>query len=131
MPYCNEISVSTTFEEAKIKLFDALKIEGFGVLTEIDIAKTLKNKLNVDFRRYEIIGACNPSLAYEALQTEDNIGLMLPCNIVLQQSGEGKVKVSAINPVESMQAVGNQKLSLLAEKVSSKLKRVLDHISLY
>ena len=104
---------------------EALKSEGFGIISEIDIAKTLKEKIGVDFRPYVILGACNPTLAHEALQLEDKVGTMLPCNVVVQQAADG-VEVAAIDPVASMQAIENPQLSEKAAIVSAKLRRVIE-----
>ena len=116
------------FDAAINRVTEALKAEGFGVLTEIDVQKTLKAKLDVDFRPYRILGACNPSLAYQALQTEDKIGTMLPCNVVAQDVGGGFVEVSAVDPVASMAAVHNPTLGPLAERVRAKLQSVIESL---
>lgn len=107
---------------------DALKSEGFGVLTEIDVAGTLKTKIGKDFRPYRILGACNPNLAFEALTEEANIGVMLPCNVIVQRYDSGEVEVSSIDPATTMQAVGNSKLSAVADQVRAALKRVIDAV---
>jgi uncharacterized protein (DUF302 family) len=117
-----------SFDEAIEKVKEVLKQEGFGVLSEIDVKETLKKKLDVDFRKYRILGACNPPYAYQALQVEDKIGVMLPCNVIVQEKENGRVEVSAINPLTSMQAVKNDKLSEVAQAISSKLQRVLNNI---
>src|SRR5512138_202714 len=104
MAYYNTKVVELSFDDAIAKVTEELKKEGFGVLTEIDVRETLKKKLNVDFRRYRILGACNPQFAYQALQAEDKIGTMLPCNIVVQETAVGDIEVSAVDPVASMQA---------------------------
>lgn len=114
------------FAEAVRRTTDALKQEGFGIITEIDIQDTLKKKINVDFRAYRILGACNPTLAHEALQIEDKVGTMLPCNVVVQDMGGGITEVAAIDPVASMQAIDNPRLKVAAETVRQKLKRVID-----
>ncbi len=118
--------VSDSFEEAVAKVTDELKEEGFGILTEIDVKETLKKKLNVDFRRYKILGACNPPSAYKALTAENKIGTMLPCNVIVQEISEGKVEVTAIDPLASMQAVDNPALKEIASEISNKLKTVID-----
>jgi uncharacterized protein (DUF302 family) len=123
--YHNTKIVNLTYDEAIEKVTEELKKEGFGVLTEIDVKETLKKKLDVDFR---ILGACNPPLAYKALQTEENIGVMLPCNVIVQEKVDGKVQVSAINPMTSMQTVANPNLAELAETVTNKLLKVLNNI---
>jgi uncharacterized protein (DUF302 family) len=104
----------------------ALKQEGFGIITTIDIKDTLKKKLDIDFRGYRILVACNPSLAYEALQIEDKVGTMLPCNVIVQDLGGGRIEVAAIDPVASMRAIDNPHLRKAAEQVRSKLQRVID-----
>lgn len=128
MAYYNSKIVNYSFEDALTKVKEELKKEGFGVLTEIDVKETLKKKLDVDFRKYKILGACNPPLAYRALSKEENIGVLLPCNIIVQEKENGEVQVSAVNPMESMQAVGNKELEEVANEVSAKLKRVLENI---
>ena len=106
----------------------ALKAEGFGVISRIDIQQTLKSKIDVDFRPYTILGACNPTLAHEALQLEDKVGLMLPCNVIVQQSGSDEVEVAAIDPVASMQAISNPELVKAASTVREKLARAIDRL---
>lgn len=128
MTYHNTKTVNLTYDEAIIKVTEELKKEGFGVLTEIDVKETLKKKLDVDFRKYKILGACNPPLAYKALQSEENIGVMLPCNVIVQEKADGKVQVSAINPMTSMQSVANPNLAEVAETVTNKLLKVLNNI---
>lgn len=115
-----------TFEEAVLKTKEALKKEGFGVLTEIDMKATLKNKLDVDFHNYKILGACNPPFAYQALQAEDKIGTMLPCNVVVQERVGGIIEVAAVNPMASMQAVENETLGEVASAVTNKLRNLID-----
>lgn len=107
------------------RVTEALKAEGFGVLTEIDVKATLKKKLDVDFRPYRILGACNPGFAFKSLSAEPKIGTMLPCNVVLQEQGPGKVLVSAVDPLASMAGVGNAELAPIAAEVQAKLKRVI------
>jgi uncharacterized protein (DUF302 family) len=116
----------SSFDEAIEKTIAALKEEGFGVLTEIDIRSTLKKKLGTDFYNYKILGACNPEFAYKALLQEDKIGTMLPCNVIVQEKEKGKLEVSAVNPVASMQAIENPGLIEVAKDVSARLKRVID-----
>jgi uncharacterized protein (DUF302 family) len=116
------------FDDTVDRVIEELKKEGFGILTDIDVKATLKKKLNVDFKNYRILGACNPPFAYQALQAEDKIGTMLPCNVIVQESAGGNVEVSAIDPVASMQAVKNPKLERVAQEVQAKLKRVIDHL---
>lgn len=118
-----------TFEEAIQRTTEALKKEGFGILTEIDLKATLKQKLDVDFPRYKILGACNPTLAYEALQAEDKIGTMLPCNVIVQEKESGIIEISAVDPAASMQAVQNEKLASVAKTVRDKLQKVIQHLA--
>jgi uncharacterized protein (DUF302 family) len=126
--YHNTKIVNLSYDEAIEKVTEELKKEGFGILTEIDVKETLKKKLDVDFRRYKILGACNPPLAYKALQNEENIGVMLPCNVIVQEKEDGKVQVSAINPMTSMQSVANPNLAEVAETVTNKLLNVLKNL---
>jgi uncharacterized protein (DUF302 family) len=105
---------------------DALQQDGFGILTEIDVRATMKKKLDKDFRDYRILGACNPQLGYQALEAEDKIGTMLPCNVIVQATADGGVEVAAVDPAASMQAVDNPKLARIAETVRDKLKHVID-----
>ena len=114
------------FEHTLERVRKVLSEEGFGVLTEIDVTATLKKKLDVDFRNYRILGACNPPFAYQALQAEDKIGTMLPCNVVVQQVSAEEVEVAAIDPLASMQAVDNPALKSIAEAVREKLAKVVD-----
>jgi uncharacterized protein (DUF302 family) len=113
-----------SFDDALARVTAELQKEGFGVLTEIDVKETLKKKLNADFRRYKILGACNPPFAHQALQAEEHIGLMLPCNVVVQEKGD-HVEVSAVDPVASMAGVRNDKLRDIAEQVRSRLEKVI------
>lgn len=117
-----------TFDEVYNRILVSLKREGFGVLTEIDVRTTLKKKLDVNFRQYKILGACNPPFAYKALQAEDKIGTMLPCNVIIQELAEGEVEVAAIDPIASMQAVQNESLMPIAQQVQKKMKNVVEHI---
>ena len=128
MKYYFNKTLNASFDDAVQRVTDGLKKEGFGILTDIDVQQTLKKKLNVDFRKYRILGACNPPFAYRALQNEDKIGTMLPCNVIVQETGEGKVEVAAIDPIASMQAIDNQSLSEVAGEVQSKLKTVIDSL---
>lgn len=127
MSYHNTKIVNYSFDEAIIKVTDELKKEGFGILTEIDVKETLKKKLDVDFRKYKILGACNPPFAYRALQTEETLGVLLPCNVVVQEKENG-VQVSFVNPMESMKTVGNESLNTIAREVTSKLEKVLQNL---
>lgn len=117
--------LNTVFDDAVARVTTELKKEGFGVLTEIDVKEALKKKLDVDFKKYRILGACNPAFAYEALQVEDKIGTMLPCNVIVQEISENVVEVAIIDPIASMQAIGNPKLSSVAEQVQAKFKKVI------
>ncbi|MDP2036114.1 MAG: DUF302 domain-containing protein [Ignavibacteria bacterium] len=128
MAYYNSKVVNYSFDDAIIKVTEELKKEGFGILTEIDVKETLKKKLQVDFRKYKILGACNPPFAYKALQAEENLGVLLPCNIVVQEKEDSTIQVSAINPMESMQAVQNEALGEVASEVSARLKKVLENL---
>lgn len=115
-----------SFDNAVSRVTDALSGEGFGILTEIDVAGALKKKLGVDLRRYRILGACNPQLAYQALQHEDKIGTMLPCNVIVRELDGGHIEVSAVDPVASLQAVDNPKLGDIAASVRSKLQQAIE-----
>ncbi len=126
MKYYFSKKLKSTFDEAIDHTTEALKKEGFGVLTDIDVKATLKNKLDVDFRNYRILGACNPPFAHQALLAEDKIGTMLPCNVIVQEMEDGTIEVSAIDPVASMQAVDNPKLPEVAAEVRNRLKKVID-----
>ncbi len=126
MSYAITRKTSGDFDAVIGRVKDALKNEGFGVLTEIDVAGTLKTKIGKDFRPYRILGACNPNLAFEALNEESNIGVMLPCNVIVQRYDNGEVEVSSIDPATTMQTVGNAKLSPIADKVRAALKRVIE-----
>jgi len=128
MKYYIAKTTDYAFEEAVEKVTEELKKEGFGVLSEIDIHDKLKEKLGVDFRKYRILGACNPSKAYEALQAENKIGTMLPCNVIVQELDKGKTEVAAVDPVASMQAVGNEKLKPIAEEIKSKLEKAISNL---
>ena len=125
MKYYISKKIDATFEQAIDEVKEALGIEGFGVLSEINIHEKLKEKLDVDFRRYTILGACNPAYAYKALQHEDKIGTMLPCNIVVQELGKNEIEVSAIDPIASMMAIENPKLAKIAGEIKGKLERVI------
>ena len=126
--YFKTIMSNTTFDEAIEKTIKELKKEGFGVLTEIDIKGTLKKKLDVDFYNYKILGACNAPFAYKALQAEDKIGTMLPCNVIIQEKKSGYVEVSAVDPLSSMVSVENKSLGDIAIEVRDKLKRVIESL---
>jgi len=128
MAYYFKKTISGSLEEAEEKVTAALKEEGFGILTEIDVKATLKKKIDVDFRPYKILGACNPPFAHKALQAENKIGLMLPCNVVVQEVEPGTVEVSAIDPVSAMSVIDNPELKETAEAVSAKLKKVVENV---
>lgn len=123
--YHSKLLVNVTFDEAIQKVTEALKEEGFGILTEIDIKATLKLKLDVDFYNYKILGACNPSFALKALQAEDKIGTMLPCNVIVQEKVAGTIVVSAVDPIASMQAIENNELHEIAKEISTKLQKAI------
>ena len=125
MTYYLSRTLPINFDEAIVRTIDALKKEDFGVLTEIDVSTTLKKKLGIEFPRYRILGACNPALAYEALQLENKVGTMLPCNVVVRDAGNGQTEIAAIDPVASMQAIDNPALKKAAQQVRSKLERVV------
>jgi len=116
------------FDDAVSKVTKDLGNEGFGILTEIDVQETLKKKLKVDFRKYKILGACNPSFAFQALQAEDKVGTMLPCNVIVQERDGGNVEVSAVDPAASMMAIENPALAAIAGQVRSKLKKVIENL---
>ena len=122
MTYYFAKTLNMGFADAVRRATEALSEEGFGIITEIDVKQTMKKKLNAEFRDYRILGACNPALAYEALQIEDKVGAMLPCNVVVQDLGDGRTEVAAIDPVASMQAIDNPRLKAAAERVRAKLK---------
>jgi uncharacterized protein (DUF302 family) len=125
MEYYFSKKLNIAFEDALVRVTEALKKEGFGILTEIDVQATLKKKLGVDFQKYRILGACNAPYAYEALKKEDKIGIMLPCNVIVQEIGGGRVEVAAVDPVASMKAVENPNLGSVALIVQEKLKKVI------
>ena len=129
MSYYISTRLSIPFPEAVSRTEAALQKEGFGVLTSIDISQTLKKKIDVDFRPYVILGACNPNLAYEALKLESKVGAMLPCNVVVQQLDTGEIEVAATDPVASMQAIENPELKVAAAEVREKLSRVIADLS--
>lgn len=125
--YFNKV-LDVSFDVAIERTTEELKNEGFGLLSEIDVQAKLKEKLDVDFRKYRILGACNPGFAHKALLEEDKIGTMLPCNVIVQQLEDGKTEVAAIDPVASMQAVQNDKLGEIATQVRAKLKKVIENL---
>lgn len=125
MKYYFASEIESTMDEAIDTVTEALKAEGFGILTQIDVQATLKEKLGADFRPYRILGACNPPFAHKALSAEDKIGTMLPCNVVVQDRGNGRVEVAAVNPLASMAAVENPALGEVAREVTARLERVI------
>ena len=126
MEYYISKKVNQNFEEAIELVTEKLKDQGFGVLTEIDVKETLKKKLDVDFKKYKILGACNPNFAHQALLKEDKIGTMLPCNVIVEEHENGEVEVSAVNPLASMQAVANEELHTIAREVNTSLTNVIE-----
>lgn len=129
MSYAFTTTTDLSFDEAIQKVTEDLKEEGFGVLTEIDVKDTLKKKLDVDFKKYRILGACNPEFAHKALQAEDKIGVMLPCNVIVEEEQDGTVEVSAVDPIASMQSVENDDLRSIAEDVRNRLRKVIENFS--
>lgn len=127
--YFSKVLKNKSFEEALEEVTAELKKEGFGVLTEIDIKDTLKKKIDVDFRKYKILGACNPHFAHQALSKEDKIGVFLPCNVVVEENQEGDVEVSAVDPIASMSAAENKDLEQIAAEVQQKLKNMIENLS--
>ena len=128
MDYYFAKTLNVSFEEAVKLATEALKNEGFGVISEINMHEKLKEKLGVDFKKYKILGACNPLLAYKALQVEEKIGTMLPCNVLVIEQGQNKIEIAAVNPVASMQAITNPVLGNVALEVTDKLKKVIDSL---
>ena len=127
--YFNKVLKGKNFDEAIEQVTIELKKEGFGILTEIDVKETLKNKIDVDFKKYKILGACNPHFAYKALQSEDKLGIFLPCNVVVEEHENGEIEVSAVDPIVSMSAVKNETLGNLASEVQQKLIKVIDSLN--
>lgn len=128
MKYYFNKTVNGTFEEVIEKVTKELEEEGFGILTEIDVTATLKKKLDVDFKKYRILGACNPPYAHKALLAEDKIGTMLPCNVIVQEIEAGVIEVAAVNPMASMQAVENEKLNDVASEITAMLENVIEKV---
>ena len=128
MRYYHSRTLTVPFALAVERAVSALKVEGFGVLTDIDVRKTLKDKIGVEFRNYRILGACNPQLAHQALELEDKVGTMLPCNVIVQDIGDGRVEIAAIDPVASMAAIDNPKLKEAAAQVREKLRKAVDSL---
>ena len=128
MDYYFHTILNSSFDEAITRVTEELKKEEFGILSEIDVRQALKKKLNVDFRKYIILGACNPPYAYQALQIEEKIGTMLPCNVIVLENDQGQVEVAAIDPIASMQAIKNSQLHEVAVQIQAKLKKVIDSL---
>ena len=128
MKYYFNKTINGTFEDVIDKVTQGLKDEGFGILTEIDVTETLKKKLDIDFKKYGILGACNPPYAHKALQAEDKIGTMLPCNVIVQEIEAGTIEVAAVNPMASMQAVENEKLNEVANEITAMLENVIEKL---
>ncbi|HWJ18220.1 MAG TPA: DUF302 domain-containing protein [Geobacterales bacterium] len=126
MSYYFSKTLSVPFDEGVSRVTAALKEEGFGIITEIDVKETFKKKIGAEFRNYRILGACNPASAYEALMLEDKVGTMLPCNVIVQELSDGKVEVAAIDPVASMQAIDNPALKQKAQAIQAKLRNVIE-----
>ncbi|NVM25528.1 MAG: DUF302 domain-containing protein [Desulfobacterales bacterium] len=127
--YAFSTVLNTIYEDAISRVTDALKEEGFGVLTEIDVKETLKKKLDREFRKYVILGACNPPFAYRSLNADLDVGLLLPCNVIVYETDDGKAYVAAINPISALEVIQSQELRSIAEEVSEKLKRAIERLS--
>jgi len=128
MSYYTSTDFNGTFDEAIEKVTEELKKEGFGVLTEIDVKETFKKKLDIDFKKYRILGACNPNFAHKAISAEDKIGAMLPCNVIVEEHEDGRVEISAVDPLVSMQGVDNEELKPIATQVRDSLKTVIENL---
>ena len=128
MDYYIGRTVAAGFDETVTRVVEALKKEGFGVLTDIDVAATLKQKLGIEFCKYRILGACNPSLAHKALTEESKIGVMLPCNVIIQETNSGQTDIAAIDPLTAMERVGNPTLEVIASEVASRLQRAIEAV---
>ena len=128
MGYYFNTVLDCSFDEAIARVTAELKKEGFGILSEIDVQAALKKKLNVDFKKYKILGACNPPFAYQALQVEEKIGTMLPCNVIVLENDNNKVEVAAIDPIASMQSIANPQLQGIADQVQAKLQKVIENL---
>lgn len=126
MSYCITRTLDAGIEEARQRAVDALKRNGFGIITEIDLKEAFKSKIGVDFRDYRILGACNPAMAYKALEVEDKVGVMLPCNVVIQDVGDGRTEVAAVDPVASMRAIDNARLKSMAEDIRGRLSSAIE-----
>jgi uncharacterized protein (DUF302 family) len=128
MSYYFNVVLDCSFDDAITRVTDELKKEGFGVLSEIDVQAALKKKLGVDFKKYRILGACNPTYAYQALQVEEKIGAMLPCNVIILEKDNGQIEVAGVDPIASMQAIANHQLQDIALQVQKKLKKVIENL---
>ena len=128
MNYYFNKTIKSSFDEAISKTTTALADEGFGIVSEIDVTSTFKKKLNVDFHPYRILGACNPEFAHKALQYENKIGIMLPCNVIVQQISENETEIAAVNPIASMQAVENENLGSIAKEITARLEKVIANL---
>lgn len=128
MNYYFSKTIKTSFDEALKLVTEALKTEGFGVISEIRMHEKLKEKLGVDFKKYVILGACNPAFAYKALQIEDKIGTMLPCNVLIIEQGNGIIEIAAVNPISSMASITNTELDSVAQQVTDKLRRMIENL---
>lgn len=128
MEYYFSKTLNVSYDEAVKLTNEALKTEGFGVISEINMHDKLKEKIGIDFKRYKILGACNPPYAYKALQAEDKIGTMMPCNVLVIEQGQNKIEIAAVNPIASMQAITNPSLGNIALEVTNKLKKVIDNL---
>ena len=128
MNYYISTTIGGPFGEAIAKVTEKLGEQGFGVLTDIDVKATVREKLGKDFRNYRILGACNPPFAHQALQHEDKVGTMLPCNVIVQEHDDGGIEVAAVNPVASMQAIDNPKLQLITEEIRGRLQRMIESL---
>ena len=126
--YAFSTVLDTPYEDAIPKVTDALREEGFGVLTEIDVKATLKKKLDKEFRKYVILGACNPHYANRSLEADLDVGLLLPCNVIVYETDDKKAYVAAINPVSALEVIQSRELKSIAAEVSEKLKRVVDRV---
>jgi len=126
--YFSKTLKNVSFDEAVAKVTEELKKEGFGVISEINLHEKFKEKLDIDFRKYRILGACNPASAFKALQQEDKIGTMLPCNVIIQQLSDSLIEVAAVDPVASMQAIENVNLAAIANEIRTKLEKVIENI---
>ncbi|HNX84099.1 MAG: DUF302 domain-containing protein [Bacteroidales bacterium] len=128
MAYYYSKTLRTSFDDAVEKVTASLSAEGFGVISEVDLHEKIKYKLGVDFKRYRILGACNPAFSYRALQAEDKIGVMLPCNVLVIEQGEGETEIAAVNPSEAMSVVRNEAVNQVAAEVGEKLRKALDSL---